>query len=64
MNVLSAIAGAERIFATMDAAPEIDEGKVSLVTVERSPKANTETADGRRTGFWAWKIPKEMAARI
>jgi len=60
VNVLSAIAGAERIFATMDAAPEIDEGRVSLVTVERSPEGKlTETADGRRTGFWAWKIPKE-----
>lgn len=39
--VLSALAGAERIFAVMDAPPEVDEGKVHLTRVS-----------GRK---WAWK---------
>ena len=55
--VLSALAGAERIFAVMDAQPEVDEGKVRLVRV-------TEGADGSLTGLkkgdrisrrWAWQ---------
>lgn len=60
VNLMSAIAGAERIFAVMDTEPEIDEGHISLVTVNRAGDgALTETSDGRRTGFWAWKIPTE-----
>jgi ATP-binding cassette subfamily B protein len=60
VNVLSALAGAERIFAVMDTPPEVDEGRVSLVTVERTTEGGLiEAPDGRRTGIWAWKIPKE-----
>ena len=42
--LLNALAGAERLFAAMDLAPEVDEGVVTLV----------------RTGeaSWAWKIPE------
>lgn len=54
--ILAAVAGAERVFAVMDAASEEDTGKVTLVRVER-------TADGtlhpcaHRTGLWAWQQP-------
>ena len=60
--VLSALAGAERIFAVMDAQPEVDEGKVRLVRV-------TEGADGSLTGLkkgdrssrrWAWQEENGM----
>ena len=58
VNLMSAIAGAERIFSVMDAEPEIDDGAVTLVTAEKTEDGTiTETSDGRRTGFWAWKIP-------
>ncbi len=60
INLFSAIAGAERIFAIIDHEPEPDDGTVSLVTVDRSPDGTlTETGHGERTGFWAWKIPQD-----
>ncbi len=60
INLFSALAGAERIFAIIDHEPEIDEGTVSLVTANRAPDGTiTETGHGERTGFWAWKIPQE-----
>ena len=52
-TLLAAAAGAERIFAVMDAQPEIDEGETVIVRVEMD--ALTETAE--RTGRWAWKRP-------
>ena len=52
---LAAVAGAERIFTIMDAEPEVDEGKVILVRVEKDGDTLTETE--RRTGHWAWKKP-------
>ena len=53
--LLAAIAGAERIFAVMDAPAETDEGKTVIVRVEKNGDTLTET--DRRTGFWAWKKP-------
>ena len=53
--LLAAIAGAERIFAVMEADPETDEGKTVIVRVEKHGDTLTET--NRRTGCWAWKKP-------
>ncbi len=53
-NILSALAGAERIFDVIDQKPETDEGYVTLVNAK-------ENADGtlsectEHTGIWAWK---------
>ena len=54
--ILSAVAGAERIFEIMDAPSEVDEGKVTLVRAGRDADgALAETAaDG---ALWAWKKP-------
>ena len=54
-TLLAAAAGAERIFAVMDEAPEVDEGKTVIVRVEKNGDTLTETA--QRTGHWAWKKP-------
>ena len=54
-TLLAAVAGAERIFAVMEAEPEIDQGKTVLVHVEKQDDTLTET--DRRTGHWAWKRP-------
>ncbi|MBQ9412296.1 MAG: ABC transporter ATP-binding protein [Oscillospiraceae bacterium] len=48
--ILSALAGAERIFAVMDAEPETDEGKVTLEQTGR--------------GEWAWKKPDGTAVPL
>ena len=56
-SVLTALAGAERIFRLLDEPVEIDEGNVTLVRAEISEDGTiTETAE--RTGRWAWKIPE------
>ncbi len=59
VNLLSAIAGAERIFAVIDHPSEEDDGTVTLVTVRRAEDGTlSETQHGERTGLWAWKLPQ------
>lgn len=59
--ILSAMAGAERIFKLMDEKPEIDEGNVTLVNVKMD--TNGEMAECQeRTGLWAWKKPEANGA--
>ena len=50
------LAGAQRVFALMDAAPEEDEGYVTLVNAKVSPDGTVPEAEGH-TGHWAWKHP-------
>lgn len=58
-NILSALAGAERIFAVMDSVPEIDEGVVTLVPAVRGEDGLvTENSGGGHTHLWAWKVPQ------
>ena len=55
-SIIMALAGAERVFALMDAEPEKDEGYVTLVNARRLPDG-TLTECTERTGLWAWKHP-------
>ena len=53
--LLSALAGAERVFRVMQMEPEEDEGKTDLVRVREQ---NGEWVPcEERTGHWAWKKP-------
>ena len=57
-TILSALAGAERIFEVMDTKPEPDEGQVTLVAVRKDSDGTlTPAEEGERTGCWAWKVP-------
>ena len=57
-NVLSALAGAERMFEVMDTAPEADEGRITLVPAVLDPAGRlAERTDAGRGGMWAWKTP-------
>ena len=57
MNViLSAVAGAERIFEVMETEAEPDDGQVTLVRVTEAQNGALEEADFD-TGAWAWKRP-------
>ena len=55
-SIVTALAGASRIFAFMDEEPETDEGYVTLVNAKIGTDGNiTECAE--HTGHWAWKHP-------
>ena len=55
-TVLSAVAGAERIFEVMETPLEPDEGKIQLVRAEPGQDGGV-TRVHRDTGFWAWRKP-------
>lgn len=58
-TLLSAMAGAERIFDVMDAKPELDEGKVTLVPAQKNADGTLVLrTDGGHADLWAWKTPK------
>ena len=64
-TLLSAMAGAERIFEVMDTQPEADQGQVTLVRARKENGVLTPLAPGQaRTGTWAWKVPKNQPMRL
>ena len=56
--VVTAAAGAKRVFDLMDQEPEADEGFVELVNAKEDAHGQMVPAD-HRTNVWAWKIPME-----
>ena len=54
-SIVTALAGASRIFAFMDEEPETDDGYVTLVNAKEENGVLSETKE--RTGLWAWKHP-------
>ena len=54
-SIVTALAGASRIFAFMDEEPEADDGYVTLVNAKEENGALTECPE--HTGLWAWKHP-------
>ncbi|MGN1406172.1 MAG: ABC transporter ATP-binding protein, partial [Erysipelotrichaceae bacterium] len=57
-NVISALAGAERIFEVLDEPSEIDNGKVTLVRCHKA-EDGTLSECSEYTGHWAWKHPHD-----
>ena len=62
-SVLTALAGAERIFSIIDEEPEQDEGYVTLVPAKKNGKGELCEAS-ERTGIWAWKHPHKSTGEI
>ena len=57
-SLVSALAGAERIFEVLDTDPETDEGRVTLVRlIEDATGEKTETEN--EEGSFFWKVPKD-----
>lgn len=54
-SIVTALAGAKRIFMLIDEEPETDDGYVTLVNAVEEHGVIKETAE--RTGMWAWKHP-------
>ena len=58
-SLLSALAGAERIFEIIDIEPEVDEGKVTLVRAQKDENgAISENTGSERYHTWAGKVPR------
>lgn len=55
-TVLTALAGAERIFEVIDSEPETDDGYVTLVNANIDADGTITESEGY-TGRWAWKHP-------
>ena len=62
-NVLSALAGAERIFALLDEKAEEDEGDIVMVNARVNENGELEECSGR-TEIWAWKKPTGELIRV
>ena len=62
-SVLTALAGAERIFKVIDEEAESDDGYVSLVNADIAPDG-TITESDVRTGRWAWKHPHKADGTV
>lgn len=54
-SIVTALAGAKRIFELIDESSETDDGYVTLVNMREEDGELTETDE--RTGVWAWKHP-------
>ena len=55
--VVTAAAGAQRVFDLMDQTPERDEGVVELVDAQEDAEGQMHESK-QRTNVWAWKQPK------
>ena len=62
-TVLSALAGAERVFALVDEKPEEDDGYVTLVNAVIDEQGNVTESDAR-TGQWAWRHPHKADGTV
>ncbi|NMA91478.1 MAG: ABC transporter ATP-binding protein, partial [Amphibacillus sp.] len=57
-SVLTALAGAERVFGVIDQKPEVDDGHITMVPVEFNEQNEMKEVN-YRTGEFAWKELKE-----
>ena len=58
-TILSALAGAERIFEVMDTQPEQDGGEITLVQADKDANGSLSIHTGEgRSRVWAWKVPR------
>jgi len=62
-SILTALAGAERIFRVIDEKPEEDNGYVTLVCAEKDEEGNLRESD-HRTGLWAWRHPHKADGSV
>jgi ATP-binding cassette subfamily B protein len=62
-SVVSAMAGAQRIFNVMDQEPEVDDGYVTLVNTNEAADGAISESVGR-TGLWAWRHPHQADGTV
>lgn len=57
-SLVSALAGAERVFEVLDTPSETDEGKATLVRLIKNAMGENEETE-EESGKYAWKVPTE-----
>ena len=62
-TIVSAMAGAQRVFLLLDEPSEADEGYVTLVNANVDESGNI-TESAARTGKWAWKHPHKADGSV
>ena len=63
--LLSALAGAERIFEVMDTKPETDAGSVTLTAAEKDANGTLSPFTGEgRPRTWAWRVPRDNGMEL
>ncbi len=62
-SIISAMAGAERVFAMLDEESEVDEGYVELVNVHEAPDGTLTEAE-EKTDIWAWRHPHQADGTV
>ncbi|MBQ5310753.1 MAG: ABC transporter ATP-binding protein [Oscillospiraceae bacterium] len=62
-TVMSALAGAERVFSLIDESSEVDDGYVTLVNAHIAADGTVTEAE-EHTGEWAWKHPHKAEGTI
>ena len=61
--VVTAAAGAQRVFDLMDQTPETDDGYVELVNAQEEADGSLRPVD-HRTNVWAWKHPHKADGTV
>ena len=61
--VVTAAAGAQRVFDLMDQTPEADDGYVELVNAQEEADGSLRPVD-HRTNVWAWKHPHKADGTV
>ena len=61
--VVTAAAGAQRVFDLMDQVPETDEGYVELVNAKENARGQLEESE-ERTNVWAWRHPHKADGSV
>ncbi|EFB74725.1 ABC transporter ATP-binding protein [Subdoligranulum variabile] len=61
--VVTAAAGAQRVFDLMDQTPEADDGYVELVNAQEDADGSVHPVD-HRTNVWAWKHPHKAEGTV
>ena len=61
--VVTAAAGAQRVFDLMDQTPEADDGYVELVNAQEEADGSLRPVD-HRTNVWAWKHPHKAEGTV
>ena len=62
-SILTALAGAERVFRVIDEKPEEDNGYVTLVYAKKDENGVLSESE-TRTGIWAWRHPHKADGTV